>query len=98
MEAVYKCTRVATAAQDLSHQETLTPCLAHGGGERKPGGGRKAELERDAYQIQLVVYGMENRLGHAGTHLLVQIQDAKWPSVSRSQCSMWNGEKAKYQS
>ena len=37
----------------------------------KTGGRRKAELERDDYQIQLVVDGMENGLGHAETHLLV---------------------------
>jgi len=41
------------------------------GGERKSGGGRKAELKKDVYQIQLVVDGMQNGLGQAGTHLLV---------------------------
>jgi len=61
------------------------------GGERKPGGGRKAELERDNYQIQFVVDGMENGLGHVGTHLLVNEFRIKWPRVSGSQCSTWNG-------
>ena len=54
--------------------ETYCSCVQNQteyGGEKTPGGGRKAELERDNYQIQFVVDGMENGLGHAGTHLLV---------------------------
>jgi len=54
--------------------ETYWSCMQNQteySGEKKHGGGRKAELERDYYQIQLVVDGMKNRLGHAGTHLLV---------------------------
>jgi len=40
-------------------------------GDQKPGSGRRPELKKDAFQIQLVIDGMQNGLGHSGTHLLV---------------------------
>jgi len=40
-------------------------------GNQKPGSGRSPELKKDAFQIQLVIDGMQNGLGHSGTHLLV---------------------------
>ena len=40
-------------------------------GDQKPGSGWRPELEKDAFQIQLVIDGMQNGLAHLGTHLLV---------------------------
>ena len=51
----------------VTSKETCTKYM----GEQKPGSGRKAELEKDIFQLQLVVDGMQNGLGYSGTHLLV---------------------------
>jgi len=51
-------------------------------GEKKPGSGRKAELEKDVFQIQLVVDGMQNGPRYSGTHLLVnefRVQNGQQP-------------------
>ena len=51
-------------------------------GEQKPGSGRKADLGKGVFQIQLVVDGMQNGLRYSGTHLLVnefRVQNGQQP-------------------